>query len=74
MTFDRLTCRLGDALGWLFCELVFKADCRGPFQYTYRVGCWLYGHATEAGIRCGELVPNPAYSRGTDQPLYVPRS
>ncbi|MGB6538544.1 MAG: hypothetical protein WBF58_21585 [Xanthobacteraceae bacterium] len=74
MLLDRLTCRWGHALGYLFCELAFKTDCRGPFQYSYRLGCWLYGHATDAGIRCGELVQNPAFGSGTDEPLYVPRS
>ena len=72
MIFDRLTYRLGDALGYLFCELAFKSDCRGLFLYAYRFGCWLYGQATDAGIRCGELVENPAFG-GTDEPLYVPR-
>jgi len=34
---------MGDALGYLFCELAFKTDCRGPFAYCYRLGCWFYG-------------------------------
>lgn len=74
MAFDWLTYRLGDALDYFFCELAFKTDCRGPFQCSYRLGCWLYGHATDAGVRCGELVQNPAFGDGTDEPLYIPRS
>jgi len=73
MPFDRLTYRLCDALGYLFCELAFKADCRGPFQFSYRFGCWLYGQATDAGLRCGELVQNPAFGRRMDEPLYILR-
>jgi hypothetical protein len=68
-----MTYRLGDALGYFFCELAFKADCRGPFRYSYRLGCWLYGVATEAGIRCGELVQNPAFGSGADHALYISR-
>jgi len=71
---DPPTYRLGDRLGYLLCELAFKADCRGPFAYAYRLGYWFYDQATRAGLRCGELVHNPAFGRGTDQPLYVPRS
>lgn len=74
MLLDRLTYRAGDVLGYLFCELAFKADCRGPFAYAYRLGCWFYGLAADAGLRCGKLVHNPAFGRGEDQPLYVPRS
>jgi hypothetical protein len=71
---DRLTYRWGEALGYLFCEIAFKTDCRGPFRYSYRLGCWLYGQATDAGIRRGELVRNPTFGRGMDQPLYTSRS
>jgi hypothetical protein len=74
MFHDRLIYRLGDRLGYLFCELAFKTDCRGPFAHAYRLGRWLYGHATDAGVRCGELVQNPALGRGGDEPLYIPRS
>jgi hypothetical protein len=35
---NRFTYRLGDALGYLLCELAFKANCRGPFVWCYRVG------------------------------------
>lgn len=73
MAFDRLVHRLGDAFGYLFCELAFKNGCRGPFQYSYRFGCWLYGQATDAGVRCSRLVPNPAFRHGTGEPFYVPR-
>ncbi len=71
---DRLTYHLGDALGYLLCELAFKTDCRGPFAYAYRTGCWLHGQATDAGLRCGELVQNPAFARGSGEPLYISRS
>jgi hypothetical protein len=74
MALERLTYRLCDTLGYLFCELAFKTDCRGPFQSSYRLGCWLYGRATDAGVRCGELVQNPAFGCGTDQPFYISRS
>jgi hypothetical protein len=73
MMFDRITHRFCDMLGYLLCELAFKADCRGPFAQLYRWGCWCYGLATDAGIRCRELVPNPAFSRGSDEPFYVRR-
>jgi hypothetical protein len=71
---DRIKYRLGEALGYLFCELAFKTDCRGLFQYFYRLGCWLYDIATDAGVRCGELVQNPAFGHELDQPFYIPRS
>ncbi len=48
MYLDRLTYRLSDALGYLLCELAFKADCRGPFAWCYRVGCWFYSKADAA--------------------------
>jgi hypothetical protein len=69
--FYRLIYRLFDALGWLLCELAFKTDCR--FAWSYRAGCRLYGKATIAGIRCGDLVENPAFRPGSDAPLYVRR-
>jgi hypothetical protein len=34
---------LCDLLGYALCELAFKTDCRGPFAYAYRAGCWFYG-------------------------------
>jgi hypothetical protein len=34
-----------EMLGWILCELAFKTDCRGPFAYSYRAGCWSYGKA-----------------------------
>jgi hypothetical protein len=52
MPFDRFRYQIGDALGYFLCELAFKTDCRGPFQYAYRLGCWFYGQATDAGVRC----------------------
>jgi hypothetical protein len=73
MMFDRFVYRLFDALGWLLCELAFKTDCRGPFAWTYRAGCKLYGKATDVGIRCGDLVKNPACRPGSNEPLYVRR-
>ena len=36
-----------DTLGYVFCELAFKTDCRGPFAYAYRAGCWCYGRADD---------------------------
>jgi len=35
-------------LGYVLCELAFKTDCRGPFAYAYRAGCWFYGKAEAA--------------------------
>lgn len=29
-----------EMLGYLLCELAFRTDCRGPFAYAYRAGCW----------------------------------
>ena len=71
MPFDRVTYRLGDTLGYLLCELAFKAECRGPFAMLYRMGCWCYGVATDAGLRCGDLIINAALGSGDDAPLYV---
>jgi hypothetical protein len=34
-----------EILGYALCELAFKTDCRGPFAYAYRAGCWCYGKA-----------------------------
>jgi hypothetical protein len=58
-------------LRYLLCELAFKTDCRGPFAYAYRAGCWFYGKGTDAGIRCGALVSNPRFRPGGDEPLYI---
>jgi hypothetical protein len=74
MLFDRMTFHLCGALAWLLCELAFKTDCRGPFAWAYRAGCWLYGKADDAGIRSGELVPNERCRPGGDEPLYVRRN
>jgi len=71
--FDRFIFRLLDAFAWLLCEVAFKTDCRGPFSWSYRAGCKLYGTATIAGVRCGELVENPVFRPGADEPLYVRR-
>jgi hypothetical protein len=71
--FDHFIHRLFDGLGWLLCELAFKTDCRGPFAWSYRAGCWLYATATDAGVRCGDLVENPKFSPGSGEPLYVRR-
>ena len=70
---DGFVYRLFDALGWLLCELAFKIDCRGPFAWSYLAGCQLYRNATAAGIRRGDLVKNPAFRPGSDEPLYVRR-
>ena len=73
MMFDRFLYVSCDGLGYLLCALAFKADCRGPFAWLYRLGCWFYGQATDAGVRSGELVENPAFDRGSNEPLYVAR-
>ena len=62
-----------EMLGYALCELAFKTGCRGPFTYAYRVGCWMYGQATDAGIRCGALILNPRYHPGNDEPFYIRR-
>jgi hypothetical protein len=36
-----------EGLGYALCELAFKTDCRGPFAWAYRAGCWFYGKADE---------------------------
>jgi len=72
--FNRLTYRFCETLGYLLCELAFKTDCRGPFAYVYRLGCWFYGQATDAGVRCGELVENSAFYRGPAEPFYIRRT
>jgi hypothetical protein len=40
---------MGDTLGYLLCELAFKTDCRGPFAWCYRLGCWFYSKAPDTG-------------------------
>lgn len=69
--FDQFMYRSCDVLGHVLCELAFKTDCRGPFAWAYRLGCWFYGQATDAGVRCGKLVENSAFRRGSYEPLYV---
>ncbi len=71
---DRILYRLCDTLGYLLCELAFKTDCRGPFASSYRMGCWFYGKATDAGLRCGDLIVNDEFRPGGNVPLYVRRS
>jgi hypothetical protein len=44
---DRATYWIFEALGYALCELAFKTDCRGPFAWCYRAGCWCYGKAEE---------------------------
>ena len=70
---DRAIYLLSEGLGYLLCELAFKTDCRGPFAWAYRAGCWFYGKATESGLRSGALFENPAYRPGDDEPLYIGR-
>ncbi len=41
--------QLFDTIGYLLCELAFKADCRGPFAWCYRMGCWFYSKAPDSG-------------------------
>jgi hypothetical protein len=72
--FDRSFHRFSETLGYLLCELAFKTDCRGPFAWAYRLGFWFHGQATDAGVRCGELVENSAFGRGSHEPLYIRRS
>ena len=42
---NRTAFRFCDGLGYVLCELAFKTDCRGPFAFAYRAGCWFYGKA-----------------------------
>ncbi|MDP2411386.1 MAG: hypothetical protein Q8M26_14010 [Pseudolabrys sp.] len=70
---DRARFWICDILGYALCELAFKTGCCGPFAWSYRAGCWFYGQATDAGLRCGALVNNPAFGAARDQPLYVRR-
>jgi hypothetical protein len=72
-TIDRITFRVCEELGYFFCELAFKTHCWGPFALAYRAGCWFYGKAHEPGIRSGELIENPAYRPGGDEPAYLHR-
>jgi hypothetical protein len=72
-TLDRIVFWSGDTLGYLLCELSFRAECRGPFALAYRAGCWCYGKGDDAGIRCGELIENPDYRPDAEQPLYIRR-
>ncbi len=69
--FDRVIYRACDALGFLLCELAFKTDCRGPFAWAYRAGCWFYGTGTDAAVRCGALIENPAFRLGGDEPFHI---
>jgi hypothetical protein len=68
---DRAKYWICETLGYALCELAFKTDCRGPFAWAYRAGCWCYHKATDAGIRCGVLVANPHYRSGANQPMYI---
>jgi hypothetical protein len=70
---NRFAFHLLDALGYLLCELAFKTECRGPFAWSYRAGCWCYGKATDVGICWGELVANPLFQSGTGLPRHVRR-
>jgi hypothetical protein len=70
---DRLMHRLCDTLGYLLCELAFKTDCRGPFAWAYRRGCWFYAQGSNAGVRCSDLVENSAFCSGSDEPFYIRR-
>jgi hypothetical protein len=54
--------RLYQALGWLFCEIAFKADCRGLFAYSYRLGCWFYDQTGET------VVPLDTSKNGNEIP------
>lgn len=72
-TIDRITFHFCERLGYFFCELAFRTDCRGPFALAYRAGCWFYYKADEPGIRSGELVPNPAYRPGAGLMMYLRR-
>jgi hypothetical protein len=72
-TIDRITFWTCEGLGYFFCELAFKTGCRGPFSLAYRAGSWFYGKADEPGIRSGELVANPTYHRGGEEPMYLRR-
>jgi hypothetical protein len=71
---SRFAYYFSEALGYFFCELAFKADCRGPFALSYRLGCWFYSRATDAGLRSGDLIINAEFQLGSDLPLYVGRS
>jgi hypothetical protein len=71
--FDQLMYRSCDMLGYVLYDLALKIGCRGPFAWAYRLGCWFYGQATDAGVRCGELVENSAFRRGSHEPFYVRR-
>jgi hypothetical protein len=73
-TIDCITFHVCEELGYFFCELAFKTHCWGPFAWAYRAGCWFYGKADEPGMRSGELVPNPAYRPGGEQPTHLRRS
>lgn len=70
---DRVTYEVCERLGYALCELAFMTDCRGPFAYAYRAGCWVYGKSTDAGIRCGALIENPAYRGRIGEPQYIPK-
>jgi hypothetical protein len=41
--FDRATYWVFELLGFLFCEVAFRMNCRGPFAWSYRAGYWCYG-------------------------------
>jgi hypothetical protein len=49
----RLMSRFCDVAGYVLCELAFKADCRGPFAWAYRLGCWFYGIGGDAVLQSG---------------------
>lgn len=47
----RAACWTCEGIGYALCEMAFKTDCRGPFAWAYRAGCWFYGKATEIAPR-----------------------
>lgn len=72
---DRISYRIWDFAGYWLCEFVFRM-WRGKLQWMpglgliYRMGCWCCGRGTDAGVRCGALVPNEKFG-GENEPMYV---
>lgn len=67
----RLIWRTLGGLGWLLCEMAFRADCWGPFAWAYRAGCAAYHAEVDLGERWGFLVENPLAASDPDQPRLI---
>lgn len=65
--------RVMEWFGWLFCEASFRAPhwLRLPLVgWSYRLGCWFYGHALRYGKANRFLKLNPRRNE-PDEPRFI---